>query len=549
MTEPNDSSPDALRTRITELERQVTILEERWALNDEVDDLAEVAIRDRLPLDHTLRLVLPALCRATGATIAFMRTYDESLDLHDYVHAMNEEELPLSADAIVEGASSAHPWIHETPLGTIVGEALDVAGEPFGACAIIVPGRADAAEGARLAGLLHTFCEEIDNHLGSIAVARKKAMLTQDMSDALKDPVLDQGLSRAIDVLKENIPFEDMLLVFRHEDDMSGVSLRYKVLKNRVVVHDSGVKEAAGTEGGDVDAFMRSRAFRMMAGDDEEVRERFGIRRFREEVMITGVRSARVIGRVVVTSRLGEFNTFDRDLLDRFADSLRQRIVDFNREWKSLSNAFSKTVCERLLLEEGYTEKYLAPRERKCAVMFADIAGFTRLSEQILVSPEAIGRLVDTWSEQVVAILWETGGVFDKMVGDCVIGLWGPPFFDEPPEELVRRAAQAARQIREFTRSLTSHEALPELVGENVDVATGLNFCPLFVGTFGPDADYTGFSAGMNNTARLQGQAKGGEILCMDSFVDLYRDTSAFGEEREAKVKNVERPLKFRPLA
>jgi adenylate cyclase len=549
MNEPKDSSREALEARVVELERTVTILEERWALNDEIDDLAEVAIRDRLPVDHTLRLVLPALCRATGASVAFMRTYDESLELHDYVHAIGEEELPLSAEAIAAGVTTADPWFHETPSGTLVGEPLDVAGEPFGACAVLVPKRIDDAERARISGLVHTFCEEIDNHLGSIAVARKKAILTQAMSDALKDPVLDAGLARAIDVLRDNIPFEDMLLVFRHEDDVSGASLRYKVLKNRELVHDSSLRGLPGTEGGDVDAFMRSRAFRMMAGDDEEVRERFGIRRFREEVMITGMRSARVIGRVVVTSRLGEFNTFDRDLLDRFADSLRQRIVDFNREWKSLSNAFSKSVCERLLREEGYTEKYLAPRERKCAVMFADIAGFTRLSEQILVSPEAIGRLVDTWSEQVVAILWETGGVFDKMVGDCVIGIWGPPFFDEPPEELVRRAAQAAKQIREYTRSLTSHEALPELVGETVDVATGLNYCPLFVGTFGPDADYTGFSAGMNNTARLQGQAKGGEILCMDSFVDLYGDASAFAEEREAKVKNVERPLKFRPLA
>jgi adenylate cyclase len=548
MTEPKDTSREALESRVAELERQVATLEERWALNDEIDDLAEVAIRDRLPVDHTLRLVLPALCRATGATIAFMRTYDESLDLHDYVHAVGEEELPLSADAIAAGVETADPWIHQTPRATIVGEPLDVAGEPFGACAIVVRGHIDEAEAKRLSGLVHTFCEEIDNHLGSIAVARKKAILTQAMSNALKDPVLDQGLTQAIEVLRDNIPFEDMLLVFRHEDDMSGASLRYKVLKNRALVHDSSVKGIPGSEGGDIDAFMRSRAFRMMAGDDEEVRERFGIRRFREEVMITGMRSARVIGRVVVTSRLGEFNTFDRDLLDRFADSLRQRIVDFNREWKSLSNSFSKTVCERLLREEGYDEKYLAPRERKCAVMFADIAGFTRLSEQILVSPEAIGRLVDTWSEHVVAILWETGGVFDKMVGDCVIGLWGPPFFDEPPEELVRRAAQAAKQIREFTRSLTSHEALPELVGETVDVATGLNYCPLFVGTFGPDADYTGFSAGMNNTARLQGQAKGGEILCMDAFVDLYGEPGAFGEEREAKVKNVERPLKFRPL-
>ena len=62
--------------RIAELEREVKLLRERWALNDEVDDLAEIAIRDRLPVDHTLRLVLPALCKHTGASLAFVRTYD-----------------------------------------------------------------------------------------------------------------------------------------------------------------------------------------------------------------------------------------------------------------------------------------------------------------------------------------------------------------------------------------------------------------------------------------------------------------------------------------
>ena len=534
--------------RIAELEREVKLLRERWALNDEVDDLAEIAIRDRLPVDHTLRLVLPALCKHTGASLAFVRTYDESLALHDFVHG--EGALPIEADAIMRMLAETDPLVREVAIGgvhvTLVAQGLDVAGEPFGAVALVVPTVTDAAERDRLVTLLDTFSEEIDNYLASIALARKKTVLTAAMSEALRDPVLDSGLHRALAVLRENVPFEDMILVFGHEEDTSGSTLRYKILKNREVVHDSSIR--THEEAADVDAFMRSHSFRMMTGDDQDVRERFGIQRFREEVMITGVRSARVIGRVIVTSDRGEFNTFDRDLLDRFADSLRQRIVDFNREWKGLSTGFPKDVCERLLREEDYTEKYLSARLKTCSVMFADISGFTRLSEQVLVQPEAIGRLVDTWSARVVEIVWETGGVFDKMVGDCVIGIWGPPFYEYSPEELCRRAARAAKEIGEFTRSLTSHAALPELRGEPVDVATGLNYCPLFVGTFGPDADFTGFSAGMNNTARLQGQAKGGEILCMDAFVAAHGMNEAFGEEREAAVKNVARPLRFRPL-
>jgi adenylate cyclase len=543
---------EALLQQIRDLEGRVAHLTHRWQLNDEVDALSEVAIRDRLPIDHALRLWMPAMCRSVGAEVMFVRTYDETLDLHDFVHAMGEDDtLPFATNTLCDELDVTPKLTRAEGGLTTIARTLDVAGNPFGAVAVVLRRTVGEAEAERTHELLSTWCEEIDNHLASIADARKKAFLTNEMSDALKNPVLDVGLMRALDVLRANVPFEDLLLVFRHEEDVSGDTLRYKILKHGELVHDSATMSETGAArgvGNDVDAFMRSRSFRLMAGDDEEVRERFGIQRYREEVLITGVKTAKVIGRLVVTSRRGEFNTFDRDLLVRFSDSLRQRIVDFNREWKSLAVTFPRAISDRLLSEESYVEKYLSARERECAIMFCDIAGFTRISEQVLGKPEAIGRLIDTWSERVVQIVWETGGTFDKMVGDCVIAIWGPPFFEEPADELCRRAARAAHEIRAFTRSLGAHEALPELVGQEVDVATGLNHCPLMVGFFGPDREYTGFSSGMNNTARLQGQAKGGEILCMDSFVAKVGLSAAFGEAREATVKNVGKPLSFRPL-
>jgi adenylate cyclase len=538
----------AWKQRVAELEAKVAHLEERWRLNDEVDALSEIALRDRLPIDHALRLWMPALVRAVGADRAFVRTYDETLEMHDFVHATGDDDhLPFDPEGLLQELEGAGPLTRGLEGLTLLAQRLDVAGMSFGCVAVLVPRAIDEADAARRHELVTTWCEEIDNHLAAIADARKKAIVTREISTALQDPVLDRGLTRALEVLRDSVPFDHLLLVFRHEDDVSGDSLRYKILAGGQVVHDSSVQALSGV-GSDVDGFMRSRAFRIMAGDDRDVRERFGIQRCREEVLITGLKSAKVIGRLIVTSRLGEFNTFDRDLIDRFADSLRQRIVDFNREWKNLSVTFPRSVSDRLLAEEGYVEKYLTPRERECVILYTDIAGFTRLSEQVLGKPEAIGRLIDTWSEQVVQLVWDAGGTFDKMVGDCVIAIWGPPFFDEPTERLVRRALRAAQAISTFTRSLAAHEALPELVGQSVDVATGINVCPLMVGVFGPDREYTGFSAGMNNTARLQGQARGGEILCMESVVEQARDLRLFGELREAKVKNVEHPLRFRAL-
>ena len=45
--------------------------------------------------------------------------------------------------------------------------------------------------------------------------------------------------------------------------------------------------------------------------------------------MISGVRDERVVGRMIVTNARGDFSTHDRDLLERFADYLRQRSVAF----------------------------------------------------------------------------------------------------------------------------------------------------------------------------------------------------------------------------
>ena len=129
-----------------------------------------------------------------------------------------------------------------------------------------------------------------------------------------------------------------------------------------------------------------------------------------------------------------------------------------------------------------------------------------------------------------------------------MIGIWGPPFFEASHEEICTQALRAAERIREHTRALVGHPDFPELENfKDLDVAIGVNLCPLFVGTFGPDRDFTGFSSGMNNTARLQGHAKGGEILCMQSIVEAMGANARFGDERSATVKNVAEPLRFPP--
>lgn len=532
---PADHSLQDLRARLDALEARVR-------LNDAADEALELALRDRLPLESALRSLLPLLCTHTGARYGWVRTYDEELKLREF--RFGGDRMPLDMSRVSDRTDRGDHFALKVEEMLVVAQPLDVAGENFGSAAIVYEQVPSPAKIALSADLLNTWCEELDNYLASIARAREKVRITRELSAALRAPVLEEGLTAALEAFGRAVPFDDLLLVLRHADDPRGASLHYKIVQNGELTHDSQATDM------EVDEFVREHAGSMIGGESRALLERFGVHRGREEVLITGVRNAQVLGRLVVTSQSDSFNTFDRDLLERFADYLRQRVMDFNRQWRRLTHTFPGPVVRRLLLEEDYTERYLRPRERDVAVLFADISGFTRVCEQVLREPAKIGTLVDTWGAQVVDAIWEAGGVFDKMVGDCVIGLFGPPFDDFSPQAACEAALSTAKRIREITHQLGNGGLLPELAGLEppIGVATGLNYCPLYVGTFGPDEDYTGFSSGMNSTARLQGVASCDEILASTHFVDVLADRSEFGEEQQAKVKNVAEPLRYRAL-
>jgi len=507
----------------------------REAMVELVDERLERALRDREPLEPMLADLLPRVAAALDASSLIVRTFDEALEERSFAFGLGLDGPSK------ERADRAHLDKTQVADARLLVHPLDVAGEDFGS--IVVVGRFDDV--AFSASMLRVFAETLDNHLAAIALARIKYLVTKRLTDALREPVLDIGLDKAIEVIRSEVQFDAMLIAFRHEDDLRGMSLRYRILRADGTTLDSR-SPCDATEAGQ----LRKESLEFLNGEGRALLDRLGMQRVREEVLIHGVRDQRIVGRVVVTTKKGEFHTHDRELLDRFADSLRLRIVDYNREWKVLSQSFPIAVVDRMLQHEDYVERFLRPRVKNVAILYADISGFSRISEQVLVDPERIGKLIDGWGEGVVDIVWSEGGVFDKMVGDCVIAFFGPPLFEDSDRDSCEHAIRAARAIRDFTRTLMDGKLLPELRGLEppIGVATGVHFAPLNVGIFGPDEDYTGFSSGMNNTARLQGVATRDEILCMDSVVSIVEDSFEFSEERQAKVKNVAEPLRYRLL-
>lgn len=509
-----------------------------------VDDLIEEGLLQRKNLAEVMRTMLPRICDLVGARGAFVQSYDEDLKLSVF-RAPKDVPIPDWDDIFLRTGEEKREVLTVT-MGPdlIIAQPLDVAGEWFGRAGFIVPTEAAEAEDPEhLHELLDIACEELDNFLFSIKAAREKHKVMMELADALRHRVLSEGLQQAVRALAKATPIDRMLLVYVAQED-SASTLQVQLFE--------GGNLSVDTMGGHAkdDALIRDEGRDWLYGRSTKLLERFEFVGATEEVLISGVTNAVRVGKVVATSKSGHFNTYDRELLAGFTGFIRQRVVDFNKEWRRLAASFRPTDVARLLHADEYETAYLAPREEQVAIAYADIAGFTRLSEQVLRTPSAVAELVEAWSGEAVRLAWEHGGVFDKMVGDCIIALFGPPFYDHSPGERLAAALRWAVDIREMTRTFPQRKGFERLREEGLGVTIGVHLAPLFVGTFGPNRNFTGFSSGMNNTARLQGTAKRDEILVMSEAIDLLPagHKFAFGEERTAAVKNVAQPLRFRAL-
>jgi class 3 adenylate cyclase len=117
-----------------------------------------------------------------------------------------------------------------------------------------------------------------------------------------------------------------------------------------------------------------------------------------------------------------------------------------------------------------------AARAREQAtVMFADLSGFTAMSERL--DPEAVTDIVNHCLAVLEAVVLACGGTVDKYVGDCVVAVWDQP----DPRTAALQAGRAARGICAAVQAINSSAVLPV----PLDVHVGLGSGPLIDGHVG----------------------------------------------------------------
>lgn len=176
---------------------------------------------------------------------------------------------------------------------------------------------------------------------------------------------------------------------------------------------------------------------------------------------------------------------------------------------KHLESAFGVYVSDHVLerIRQQHGENWLSASGREATVLFADIRGFTSISE--VLSPSDTLDILNLYFAKVVPVIDQSNGYIDKFIGDAVVVVFNGPIDQEDHALLGLRCAYLMQEaITELNCSgdLTKIDQL----GVGIGIATG----HLVAGNIGhhTQMEYTVIGDTVNLAARLSGLAPAGEV-------------------------------------
>ena len=171
-------------------------------------------------------------------------------------------------------------------------------------------------------------------------------------------------------------------------------------------------------------------------------------------------------------------------------------------------------------------------------VLFADIRGFTRISEH--ASPEKIVQLLNRYFSAMTDIIFAHGGTLDKYLGDGLMALFGAPTVT--PKDAANAMSAAVAMQR---RMLSINDELRAEGYPEIGIGIGLHTGEVIVGYIGSErrSEYTAIGDTVNTASRLESNAKAGEILVSEVTAQAARSRYQLAAREPISVKNREQPV------
>jgi adenylate cyclase len=212
-------------------------------------------------------------------------------------------------------------------------------------------------------------------------------------------------------------------------------------------------------------------------------------------------------------------------------------------EKAQLRSAFRYYLNESVMKEMlDHPERLkLGGEKKEMTVLFADIRGFTALSEQLV--PESLVRFINSYLTPMTQIVFEEGGTLDKYIGDALMAFWGAPIHQE---DHALRACRAALRFLDALGELNrqwSSEGLPQ-----IEIGIGISSGPMVVGNMGSDIrfNYTVMGDAVNVAARLEAANKehATRLLISESTYRAVQDSVEAEPIGGIKVRGRQAPVR-----
>jgi adenylate cyclase len=171
-------------------------------------------------------------------------------------------------------------------------------------------------------------------------------------------------------------------------------------------------------------------------------------------------------------------------------------------------------------------------------VLFADIRGFTRLSEH--ANPEKVVQLLNKYFSAMTDIIFAHGGTLDKYLGDGLMALFGAP--TATPQDATNALNAAVAMQR---RVISINQELRAEGFNEIGIGIGLHTGEATVGYIGSErrSEYTAIGDTVNTAARLESNSKAGQILVSDATSRAAVSRYPLTQHDPIYVKNRAQPV------
>ncbi len=190
----------------------------------------------------------------------------------------------------------------------------------------------------------------------------------------------------------------------------------------------------------------------------------------------------------------------------------RRRVINVFKQY------VAPQVVDKISKDKDF-ELVIGGENRHIAVLFVDIRGFTTMSESL--KPEEVVEILNEYLGLTTQAIFDNGGTLDKFVGDATMAVFNAPF---DLDDYIFRAVATAWDMQAGAEAIV--EKFRQRYGKSVSFGIGVNCGNAVVGNIGCDfrMDYTAIGDTVNTAARLESNARPGQILISSEVYEAVKD-------------------------